>query len=92
MTSVKWNLMSDITYYMEEVVFEGFCFLPMGMGKCLTTPPSKTPALSPSLKNKLCITHLDAYLGVHGSIEDLSIADPDDGCGWLGVVSVAGQV
>lgn len=33
-----------------------------------------------------------AHLGVHGSVEDLSISYPDDGGSWFGVVSMAGQV
>lgn len=40
----------------------------------------------------LADTHLAAYLGVHGPVEDLAVADPDDGGGWLGVVGVAGEV
>ena len=39
-----------------------------------------------------CDTRLTAYLGVHGSIQDLSVTDPDDGGGRLGVVGVAGEV
>lgn len=37
-------------------------------------------------------THLGAYLGVHGPVEDFSVTDPDDGRGWFGVVGVAGQI
>lgn len=50
------------------------------------------PILPPAGFQTWYDTHLRAYLGVHGTIEDLSIADPDDwGC-WLGVVSMAGQI
>lgn len=37
-------------------------------------------------------THLAAYLGVHGPVEDLAVTDPDNGGGRLGVVSMAGEV
>lgn len=37
-------------------------------------------------------THLAAYLGVHGPVEDLAVTDPDDGGSWLGVVGMAGEV
>lgn len=53
-------------------------------------PPS--PTLSPACLQTWYDTHLYAYLGVHGPIKDLSIADPDDRGGRLGVVSMAGQI
>lgn len=37
-------------------------------------------------------THLRAYLGVHGPVEDLPVTDPDDGRCWFGVVGVTGQI
>lgn len=37
-------------------------------------------------------THLYAYLGVHGPIKDLSIADPDNWGRRFGIVSMAGQI
>lgn len=55
----------------------------------LNSPESRLLSTRPNL---LCDTHLEAYLGVHGPIEDLSVADPDDGGCWLGVISMAGQI
>lgn len=32
------------------------------------------------------------YLSVSGTIQYLSVTDPDDGGGWFGIVGVAGEV
>lgn len=50
------------------------------------------PAPSPAGLQTWYDTHLCAYLGVHGPIKDLSIADPNDwGC-RLGIVSMTSQI
>lgn len=38
------------------------------------------------------LTHLRAYLGVHGPVEHFSVTDPDDRRCWFGVVSMTGQI
>lgn len=60
--------------------------------KKLNKGKTKKTTPSPPCPAGWADTHLAAYLGVHGPVEDLAVTDPDDGGGRLCVVGMAGEV
>lgn len=79
----------NITFNFSTLQYVGGVIL---VWRVKLDPSSCPPSLSPADLHTWYDTHLDAYLGVHGPVKDLSVANPDDRGRRFGVVSVAGEI